>query len=59
MGEQQVVEFTFAQVFEKYLAQAALEAFGVVTHVGIRHEAELASLTHDGVAEAKDAAVQR
>ena len=59
MGEQQMVEFAFVQVLAKDRAQAVLDPCRVVTHVGIRHEAELASLAHDGVAEAQDAAVQR
>ena len=54
-----MVEFTFAQVLAKDLAQAVLDPCRVVAHVGVRHEAELASLAHDGIAETQDAAMQR
>ena len=58
MGEQKVVEFAFAQVPEKDRAQAVLDAFGVVAHVGVGYETEPSVRAHDGVSDAQDAAVQ-
>src|SRR5574340_1525309 len=59
VGEQQVVEFAFAQVLLKSLAEAVPDAFRVVTHVFIRHEAEFSAITHDRVADTQNAAVHR